>query len=281
MHSFRYVAALSAFLSAAVAVPMKRELIVNTVTEVEIVTEILTATVWVDATDAPVSQPAQYTNFPHEAHTSAPWVFTTHVVPTTSSTVYVAPSTSTTSSSSTTPYVAPVPTSTSTYVAPAPSTTSSTSQYVAPTSTYVAPVVTTPTSTYVAPVVTTPTSTYVAPTPTTTSTTAAAATSASSSSSGSKTYTGQLTYYDVGLGSCGYTNTDSESVVAMAVGMMDKASMCGKSVTISYGGVTKTAQVVDTCMGCANGNLDMSPTLFEAFAPLTSGRVGGAEWWFN
>lgn len=274
-------------LTAVAAVPVKRELVVNTITQVDVVTEMVTATVWVDATDTQTYHEAQYTRSAEHPY-SAPAV-ATHAVPTTTTLAL-----STTSSSV---YVAPVPATTSTTSSTTSSSTSSTTSVVLP-PVYTAPAApvpttTTTTSAYVAPPAPTTTSTsqYVAPTPVytpptepaTTSTTAAAAAAAqtsTSSSGGAGAHTGQLTYYDVGLGSCGYTNTDSEAVVAMAVGLMDKATMCGKSVSVTYGGVTKTAKIVDTCMGCADGNLDMSPTLFEAFAPLTSGRVSGATWSF-
>jgi len=57
--------------------------------------------------------------------------------------------------------------------------------------------------------------------------------------------------------------------------------LCGKTITITYNGVTKTAKVVDTCEGCAAGNIDLSPSLFQDFAPLSAGRVGGVSWYVN
>jgi expansin (peptidoglycan-binding protein) len=99
-----------------------------------------------------------------------------------------------------------------------------------------------------------------------------------------------MTYYTPGLGSCGVTNTDSEAIVALAEDMMTAAQvggnpndnpLCGKSITISWQGKTATAKIMDTCPGCADGGLDLTPTLFQEFAPLSVGRLTGMTWTFN
>jgi len=90
-----------------------------------------------------------------------------------------------------------------------------------------------------------------------------------------------LTYYAVGLGSCGYTNTDDQAVVALAADMIDKATDCGRMITINYNGVSKTAMIVDTCPGCAGASLDLSQSLFEDFASTDVGRIHGATWSYN
>lgn len=41
---------------------------------------------------------------------------------------------------------------------------------------------------------------------------------------------------------------------------------CGKSITISYGGVTAVATIQDECPSCGYGSLDMSRGLFDHFA---------------
>ncbi|KAL4066219.1 RlpA-like double-psi beta-barrel-protein domain-containing protein-containing protein [Scleroderma yunnanense] len=88
------------------------------------------------------------------------------------------------------------------------------------------------------------------------------------------THTGQGTYYHPGLGACGYTNTDSDLVVAMSVQSFSKSN-CGQVVTITDTTNQKTAQgtVVDSCQACAANDLDMSPTLFQKFADLSVGRI--------
>lgn len=100
-------------------------------------------------------------------------------------------------------------------------------------------------------------------------------------------YNGDMTWYTPGLGSCGWTNVESDSVVALPVAMMNNPAnpnvnpICGKPITISYGGVTAQATIVDTCWGCAWGSIDLSPSLFKQFASLDTGRVHGVEWWYN
>ncbi|WVO12573.1 hypothetical protein L204_100177 [Cryptococcus depauperatus] len=82
-------------------------------------------------------------------------------------------------------------------------------------------------------------------------------------------FSGKATYYAVGLGACGNTNSDSEMVVALNADQYGSiasglSSACGKTVTITntQNGNQATATVVDKCPGCALGSLDMSPTLF-------------------
>jgi len=55
---------------------------------------------------------------------------------------------------------------------------------------------------------------------------------------------------------------------------------CGKMITVSYGGKTTTAKVVDKCMGCDTLSIDLSTIAFTDVADEALGRVSG-EWWFN
>lgn len=268
----------------------KREIV--WVTETDIVTEYLdiTSTVWVDgdATSLPSSSDAKfYTVTAPTTEAAKP--------STTLSSVFVAPAASSSSSSSV--YVAPPAPSTSTsiYVAP-----TSTSVYVPPpvptasTSAYVAPVVSTPEPTTTTPaaqvIAAAPTTTYVAPAATTT---AAAATSSSESGSGSYSGTcssaskcdGEITYYDTGMGACGWDNDGTtENVVALPAGLMGAQSngnpYCGMTITISKGDKTTTAKVVDKCPGCSGNAIDLSRKAFLELADESVGRTE-AEWWFN
>jgi len=228
--------------------------------------------------------------------TTTIWVSSGFVPPTTSS-----------SSASEVPaeFFQPQQKSSSVYVAPTPSTSSASSVYVAPTpsSTYVAPA-------YVAPVVESSSSSspspvyvpettsaapaYVAPT-TSEAPAPVATTTSSSSSSGSSSgecssgspCTGDITYYAAGLGACGSTNDgDTENVVALPHGLMGTQSngnpYCGKTITVkcSATGKTTTATVVDKCMGCEGYSIDLSNAAFLELDDLSVGRTT-AEWWFN
>ena len=94
--------------------------------------------------------------------------------------------------------------------------------------------------------------------------------------------TGDLTTYEVGLGSCGFTNSGTEAVVAISHLLMGSQSngnpMCGKKISITYNGRTETATVVDKCGGCAYGSVDLSDSLYQKFN--FDGRAHGATWSF-
>ena len=76
---------------------------------------------------------------------------------------------------------------------------------------------------------------------------------------------GQATFYDAGLGACGWINSASDYVVAVNSEQYD-SSYCGQYVTItnSANGNTETAQIADLCPSCSWGALDMSTSLFSA-----------------
>ncbi|SPO06707.1 related to rasp f 7 allergen [Cephalotrichum gorgonifer] len=110
----------------------------------------------------------------------------------------------------------------------------------------------------------------------------------SSDSSGSYTYSGSMSYYDLGLGACGEDDSGkdySDFIVAIAADTMGAQSngnpMCGKKVNIKAGSKTATATVRDKCPGCSGGAIDASKALFqELFGSLDQGR-GNVEWSFS
>lgn len=91
----------------------------------------------------------------------------------------------------------------------------------------------------------------------------------------------RFSWFDAGVGACGGTNKASDFIVAMNVPQWDGGSHCYKTVTITYGGKSTQAQVVDECMGCPYGGLDFSRGLFQYFAdPDVDGIVYG-DWTFG
>lgn len=102
-------------------------------------------------------------------------------------------------------------------------------------------------------------------------------------------YTGDITWYTTGLGSCGTTSHDTDAIVALSIPMMNNGAnpnanpLCGKTISIfnPITGTTTQATVVDTCQACAPADVDMSPTLFTTVAPTGNGRVSGIKWGFN
>ncbi|KAI0384922.1 RlpA-like double-psi beta-barrel-protein domain-containing protein-containing protein [Hypomontagnella monticulosa] len=93
-------------------------------------------------------------------------------------------------------------------------------------------------------------------------------------------FSGDITYYEPGLGSCGETSSDSDRVVALAPAQFaSDPQACGKTIQISMNNKTTTAKVVDKCPSCADGSIDVSSTAFQDLAPLTIGRAQ-IEWDF-
>ncbi|KAI9886768.1 MAG: hypothetical protein M1823_001411 [Watsoniomyces obsoletus] len=99
---------------------------------------------------------------------------------------------------------------------------------------------------------------------------------------------GRIKHYTVGVGSCGWSSTRDENVVALPVSLLNSVSMvsnghplCGKTVTIkSPDGKTVQAKAVDKCMGCDPDTIDLSESLFEQFASLPTG-VSPVTWYIN
>ncbi|CCC12439.1 hypothetical protein SMACR_06519 [Sordaria macrospora] len=109
-----------------------------------------------------------------------------------------------------------------------------------------------------------------------------------SSSTTSSSHTGDLTYYDVGLGACGFDDNgldESENIVALSHEMMGTQSngnpYCNRKVVIKANGKSVTATVRDKCMGCAFNDIDVSKKAFlDVFGALTDGRKK-VEWAFT
>lgn len=95
---------------------------------------------------------------------------------------------------------------------------------------------------------------------------------------------GDITYYDTGLGACGITSYDTEKVVALPHGLMGTKSndnpYCGRTIAIELNGKTTTATVVDKCMGCEGHSIDLSPAAFDVLADQAVGRTT-ANWYFT
>lgn len=129
-----------------------------------------------------------------------------------------------------------------------------------------------------------------------TSTTAAA--TSTSSSSGEEKRTGDITYYAVGMGSCGYNDggkDNSMNIVAVSAEYFKAISpltsygenqpanpLCDKTITMSASnGKTTTAVIRDSCPGCSYDSIDVSEKAFiELFSDLGIGRTT-ITWWLN
>ncbi|CEG81438.1 hypothetical protein RMATCC62417_15645 [Rhizopus microsporus] len=92
-------------------------------------------------------------------------------------------------------------------------------------------------------------------------------------------YSGDGTFYTPGLGSCGWTNSETDYIAALNHVQMgngansNKNPNCGKHITVKGPSGSVTVKIVDTCPGCSSGDVDMSPAAFQKIAKLSQGRV--------
>ncbi|EPS42264.1 hypothetical protein H072_3776 [Dactylellina haptotyla CBS 200.50] len=119
----------------------------------------------------------------------------------------------------------------------------------------------------------------------------------------SQTFQGDATYYDTGLGACGWDNPGTEFVVAVSHLLWDSQSvgsnpnanpLCGLRIRATRyrannepflvgapgakntpGGknVSVDVKIVDRCVGCAPTDLDFSRAAFDVLADQANGRV--------
>jgi expansin (peptidoglycan-binding protein) len=85
---------------------------------------------------------------------------------------------------------------------------------------------------------------------------------------------GRATYYrhNPKGGACTLPGSDS-LVVAMNGYHYGNAALCGACVEVQGPSGTVVARVVDRCVGCAQGSLDLSRAAFARIAPLSAGRI--------
>ncbi|KAH6912108.1 RlpA-like double-psi beta-barrel-protein domain-containing protein-containing protein, partial [Coprinopsis sp. MPI-PUGE-AT-0042] len=75
------------------------------------------------------------------------------------------------------------------------------------------------------------------------------------------------------LGSCGRYNTENDFIVALSLPENSEHHRCFQHIQIHYRGRTIEAQVMDSCPGCQEYDLDLSPAVFTALAPTSVGRI--------
>ncbi|CCM05937.1 uncharacterized protein FIBRA_08176 [Fibroporia radiculosa] len=96
------------------------------------------------------------------------------------------------------------------------------------------------------------------------------------------THTGRGTWFDVGLGACGYENVNSDPIVAISHDIYGGGGNCNQwiHITNTANGVSAYGQTRDECMGCDATAIDMSPSLFESLGADLSVGVLTVEWNF-
>ena len=244
------ILAFSGLLGLAAAVPFaKRDLVTVVVTQEVVETIDITTTVWVPAGGAAATPTSVFVNNAYSKSFPA-------VSSTSSSQSLPAAAAISKVRSSEPPVHSPVPQPPSS----SSSGTSSTANPSAPV--YTPPVYTSSTTSQVqtpaTPASPAATSCLPYPNPATTAGVLPGAYSPASCNSASQTCSGDITYYDVGMGACGIVSAANESVIALSYLMMGTGSnsnpLCGKTVTIHNAntGASAQATVVDKCMGCVS-----------------------------
>jgi hypothetical protein len=83
------------------------------------------------------------------------------------------------------------------------------------------------------------------------------------------------------VGACGIPNVDTDFICAIGHELFDSepdggnpnnSPFCGKVIQAFSGGKSVTVTVTDRCTGCAEYDLDFSPSAFEVLAPESEGR---------
>ncbi|KAK4131195.1 hypothetical protein BT67DRAFT_428081 [Trichocladium antarcticum] len=107
-------------------------------------------------------------------------------------------------------------------------------------------------------------------------------------SGGSPSYNGDLTYFALGLGACGFDDSGKDlvdnivAVSSLVMGVQSNGNpLCDQTITVRANGKSIQATVRDKCPSCAPGDIDGSEKMFlELFGSLEAGR-SKIDWWFN
>jgi expansin (peptidoglycan-binding protein) len=87
-------------------------------------------------------------------------------------------------------------------------------------------------------------------------------------------FSGKATYYAAdGTGNCSFDADAGHMVAAMNAPDYAKATWCGACVEVMGPQGSVVVRVVDSCPGCASGDLDLSREAFERISPASAGRV--------
>ncbi|KAF3027831.1 hypothetical protein E8E15_009862 [Penicillium rubens] len=99
---------------------------------------------------------------------------------------------------------------------------------------------------------------------------------------------GDLTWYETGLGACGWFNRGGDHVCAVSHIVYDRANvdgnpnhnpLCGRPIHIQRGDRGIDVTLVDRCEGCGEFDIDVTRGVFEALGNLDEGRVRTDWWW--
>ncbi|KAJ5804452.1 uncharacterized protein N7518_000755 [Penicillium psychrosexuale] len=101
-------------------------------------------------------------------------------------------------------------------------------------------------------------------------------------------FDGDLTWYETGVGSCGWFNNGGDHICAVSRVVFDRANvdgnpnhnpLCGRLIHIQRGDRGIDVTLVDRCEGCDEFDIDVSRGVFETLGNLDEGRVHTDWWW--
>ncbi|CAM0138800.1 hypothetical protein VKS41_005988 [Umbelopsis sp. WA50703] len=110
-------------------------------------------------------------------------------------------------------------------------------------------------------------------------------TKSSGGSSSSQSFSGDGTWFNPGLGSCGVTNSDDDMIAALNAPQMgsypnpNQNPNCGKYAMVHGPKGSVRVRIEDTCPPCLKGSLDLSPAAFAKIADLSQGRISITWTW--
>jgi len=96
------------------------------------------------------------------------------------------------------------------------------------------------------------------------------------------THVGRGTWYEPGLGACGFTDSASDPVLAIGQGRYGDGGNCNQwvAITNTANGATAFGLTRDECESCSTEDLDMSPSLFQQLGNLDQGVIT-VSWHFQ
>ncbi|KAK3400473.1 RlpA-like double-psi beta-barrel-protein domain-containing protein-containing protein [Sordaria brevicollis] len=106
-----------------------------------------------------------------------------------------------------------------------------------------------------------------------------------------RAFNSRITWFNTGLGACGFWSNDSQMVAALNAAQFDPSTpggnpnrntLCNRNIRVNANGRSVTVKVVDRCPSpsCGYGALDLSPAAFQALgASLGVGVLQGSWDW--
>lgn len=89
-----------------------------------------------------------------------------------------------------------------------------------------------------------------------------------------RSQTGKATFFEPGLGACGWQSSASDHIAAIDSAQYAGGSNCGKWATVFHGDSSVRVKIVDECPTCpSSSSLDLSPAAFSALASQDLGEI--------